>query len=224
MTTTYIGATKGDINGTPATSVTTDSATVNTSAGDLAFVFVKHEGGTTTRTISDSAGGNTWTSRGSVDHSNGDMHTEMFTSVLTNGASGHTFTCTCGASRAYFFVGAVVFRSDVGWSYFDAATAQGSSSSPSAGSKTPTGAYVAVTGFGEYSAVTWTAGAGWTSTLTGTFATSFVERRTNTTGETITGNATPSSSMDWAANMVVFLESSGGGGGSGNPWYAYAQQ
>ena len=208
MTISYIGAGKDDINGTAASAVTT-AAIANTQSGDLVFLFVKYEGASTTRTISDSAGGNTWTSRGAVSHANGDMHTEMFSCVLTNGAASHTFTCTLGAARAYFFVGALVYRSTVGWSYFDAATAQGTSSTPSAGSKTPTGAYVAATGFGEYAAVTWTAGAGWTGGLTGTFATSFVEHRTNTTGETITGNATPSASMDWAANMAVFLEGTG---------------
>ena len=206
MTITYIGATKGDISGTAATSVTTSSASVNTSAGDLVFVFVKHEGLSTTRTITDSAGGNTWTSRGSIDHTNNDLHSEIFTSVLTNGATAHQFTCTLGAARAYFFVGAIIFRSTVGWAYFDAISAQGTSATPSAGSKTPTGAYAAVTGFGEYAAVTWTAGTGWTSTLTGTSAVSFMERRTNTISETITGNATSSSSMNWTANMAVFLE------------------
>lgn len=213
MTITYIGATKEDINGTAATSVTTSSASVNTIAGDLVFVFVKYEGLSTTRTITDSAGGNTWTSRGSIDHTNNDLHSEIFTSVLTNGATAHQFTCTLGAARTYFFVGAIIFRSTVGWAYFDAISAQGTSAAPSAGSKTPTGAYVAVTGFGEYAAVTWTAGTNWTGTLTGTSAISFMERRTNTISETITGNATSSSSMDWTANMAVFLESSGGGGG-----------
>lgn len=208
MTISYIGAAKEDINGTAASAVTT-AAIANTQPGDLVFVFVKHEGASTTRTISDSAGGNSWTSRGSVSHINGDMHTEMFSCVLTNGAASHTFTCTLGAARVYFFVGALVYRSTVGWSYFDAAGAQGTSSTPSAGSKTPTGAYVAATGFGEYAAVTWTAGTGWTGTLTGTFSTSFVERRTNTTGETITGDASPSASMAWSAQMVVFLEAAG---------------
>lgn len=209
MTISYVGSasfTEG--SGATPTGGTTGAIPVATQPGDVVFLFKKHEGAATgVVTITDNAAGglNVFTSRGLVAHANLDLRSELFTSILTTGHAAHTFTIALGIGRAYQFFGVLIYRSTVGFTYFDHIGASGNGAAVSAGSKTPTGAYVAAMGGGEYTNTTWTQGAGWTSTLTPGSPTSYMQRRTNTVGEAITGNAT-SAVMDWIAQMAVFVE------------------
>lgn len=230
MTISYIGsASFSEGSGALISGGTTGAISVATQPGDVVFLFKKHEGAATgVVTITDNAAGglNVFASRGLVAHANTDLHSEMFTSVLVTGHAAHTFTIDLGTTRAYQFLGVIVYRSDVGIVYFDHIGAASSSIGTvvSAGSKTPTGAYVAAMGAGEYANTTWTQGTGWISTLTPATPTSYMQRRTNTVGEAITGDAASSATIAWVSQMAVFLEAASGGGQAPRSKHQFSQR
>ena len=125
-------------------------------AGNAKVCWVKHEGAATSITVSDGTTSFTADPLGVQDHSNGDLHGEMFY-LLSSAASGSvTYTATFGAAR--------VFRTIMCWEYSytgtlafdDSAFAQhAGGTAVASGSITTTGTDEAVVaGYGEYSSNT----------------------------------------------------------------------
>jgi hypothetical protein len=207
----------------------TATGIANTQAGDIVYLFFKHEGASTTYTASDSAS-NDWSSAqvstvsSTQSSSNGDLHCVMFRKVLTAGATSHTFTVTPAANRTWRGLMAVVHRSTLGGFTpvsgtlsTDGVAADGVLES--LGNMSPSTNYCAGLGIGAYYSLSSggvTPGSGWTEEHE-SGAKYFESRFSNSGGATVAGDFTSShgSNGEYVAIMVADIESSGGGGGGG---------
>lgn len=195
-----------------ATSIT--SGAVSTSAGQLVVLVVKHEGASTTISITDSAGGNTWTSGGNVPNTTsgaGDHYSEIFYSVLTNGNASHTFTANFAAARTFrSIVGATANGTySIAGGSLDATAAGGSGvgTSPDAGSLTTSAATISFVGTTNYSSSVHSAAAGWTIiTSPGNYIS--IHYRIDASSGTYDPISVLTPGQDWTAHGLSFKEAS----------------
>lgn len=220
MTISFVNSGANSTAGTGQAALTT-SAIANTQAGDLAFVFYKYEGSSTTMTVSDSAS-NTWTGStlttksSTLTNSNGTLHCGLHAIVLSTGATSHTFTATVGGAetRTYFSVDAVVFRTTgSGWTAVSSPlNSQGNTSgTQSIGNLSPSGNYAAFAGIGAYfDSTSITAGSGWTLASGGAHWQG-EQRLSNSGGATIAcdfGNF--QTGDEWVGAAAAYTETGGG--------------
>lgn len=207
------GNTVGD-----ATSTTIDLPAFNMQAHDALWMFVKHEGTNTSRTLSvvGATSSQTIQSGASVNHSNGDLNGQTFVIADAAADSALTIRCTFGATRAFRRFGGIQYRPGASKVFTftvttNESTAQGTSAAPDAGSLTTPGSAVLVAGFGEYDIGTWTAGTGWTKTVDPGNAFMMEDRIEPSSGTF--DPACTHSSMAWVALSGWLDEVDAGGGG-----------
>ena len=189
---------------------------IDVTAGDLVCVFGKWEGaadsGATVSyagvTVNNQADGPTINRTAGA--ASGDLSQRCW---YGKAASTGTLTATLNTASRPFrkIVAASATPAASTELVFDASnTAQGQSTTPSAGNVTNAGAGFAFASFGEYSTVVLTAGTDWTVGIGNPVGSSLVtEYRALTTGGTITCNGTTGSSdPDWTAIGIAFKEQS----------------
>jgi hypothetical protein len=178
-------------------------------------VGYKHEGATTTLTPSDNKGSTGWNSLTKINHSNGDLSSQMFWVPIGTPGTGHTVTITPAASRPWRTM--VVWLVSAGTTVeLDAqAGAQSSGSAVDAGSLATTG--VSVVSFlfvGPYASGSYTPSAGWTEDHDGAVGSvsSYGASRGPETTTPINPAATWTNTDSWAVVAASLREASGGGG------------
>jgi len=194
-----------------ASGTTQGSNAITAVAGDMIIAFLKHEGAPTTISVADNKG-NTYTSRGKVNHANGDLSCEIFTATANGSYSDMVLTATLLAARAWKRLWTHVYRpTGASLTYDNAATAQGTGTAVATGSYAVSSAGGAAVLFvGEYSGVSYTQGAGWTEQMDdGAYS---EDRLLNGSEGTINGQATISASEDWIGLSISVAEPGGGGG------------
>jgi hypothetical protein len=119
-------------------------------AGNLLVVWLKYEGISTSRTISD--GTSTFTNGTETTHSNNDVH-GMFSYLLSANSGNKTITCTFGASRAWSRIQIWEFSNSGQTLAFDAENgSSGTGTVPNSGNiSTANADEVVLGGYGEYS-------------------------------------------------------------------------
>lgn len=201
---THVGVVTGDDNASGLSLATSSGIAVQ--AGDCIVVFSKWEDGSTTATISDNAAGssNTYTNRSTVNHSNASLCTRMHTAIA-KASETLTITQTLSVSRSFRRCWVLVGRPAGGTVFFyeGGVSAQGTSAAASSGALSIWGAGYSVAAFGEFAGATWTPGSGWTEAIDNN---AMAEYRLPTGATSITGDGTPSGSMDWTAHAVHFRE------------------
>lgn len=157
---------------TDATGTTIDLPAFNLAAGDALWMFLKHEGTNTTRTLSvvGATSSQTFKSGAVVNHGNGDLNCQQFVIDSAAADSACVIRATLGVTKAFRRFGGIQYRPASGKVFTFTATTnessgQGTSGTPDAGSLTTPGAAVLVAGFGEYDIGAWTQGTGWTKTV-----------------------------------------------------------
>lgn len=196
-----------------STFTTMSVAGVNTTGCTHAVVYTKHEGATTTITVTDNKSSGTYTALTKTTHSNTDFHAQLHWVQLGTPGTSTTITMTMGAARTWGQIIAWCVTSGTGALAVDveAAGGQGSSTAPDAGTLSTTTATASFMGVGEYSAATYTASSGWTEDVDNS---GYGASRTDASG-TLDPAATASGSIPWVAVAASFKESGGGGGGGG---------
>ena len=193
-----------DASGT--TLATTDSLAVT--AGDLIVLIAKAEGASTTITGSDGQSNTYAVANALLGHGNGDL-SGIILYATASSTGTITPTATYGASRPFRKVKAYSFTPAASKTLQldTAASATGTSSTPSAGTGTAAAAGATVVGFSLYGTRTITAGAGWS--LASEFSSGdalVTEYQVQTTGGSLTGNATLDFPIEWVAQMAIFKE------------------
>lgn len=207
--------------GTSSGSTTTvATGNINTTGKTHVVVFVKHEGATTTTTMSTNVGTLTWNALTKIGNRVAqDSWCQLHWAKLSGTSATQTFTATLGAARSFKTIGAWLITADSGDIELDAESVGTSISSifeePDAGSLVTSGAsVVSFMGVAEYAVSTYTAGSGWTEDwdLNGSGSSyAFGQSRGPETTTPIDPVCDMSaSSMDWAACSASFRELVGG--------------
>ena len=167
-------------------------------------VFMKHEGATTTKTLSDNKGSSASTNLTLESHSGtGDLDGQLAWMSIASPGSGHTATMTLGAARPFRNFIVWLVNASGGRLELDVqSTAEGNSTTPDAGSLVTTAATVSFMGVGEYAAGTYTIGTGWTEDYDNG---SYGQSRSDASG-TLDPVCTASGSMFWVACAASFKE------------------
>lgn len=204
---TFRNLTKSSPGATPVSSVT--SASFDSTGARSLVVWVKHEAAPTTITVSDNKG-NTFSaiSGSKQNHSNGDLSSEMFVDLTASVGTGHTVTANFAGARPYVRVVVWTITADAEPQLASNAQAQGLSSTFDAGTLTIAGsvASVSMMGVGEYSAITYTPGSGWTEDVDDLV---HGQSRADAALGTIDPVATGSGSMNFVCQAASFIESGG---------------
>ncbi len=207
--TTYNGIRSNLATGSGSSIAT--SASITVAVGDCVHVGVKYEGGTTTCTVADGLG-NTYNQLDKTNHSGGEPELAVFECIVTTGGTC-TPTATLGAARTYRTIMAHFFSPTAGTSFSSDSpgfkNAQGTSSTPSTGSYSPTDAGPASCFVATYVAAGGTQGSGWTETYDAD--TGYGEYRILTGAGSITGNCTMDSADRWVATAINTIEVAGSG-------------
>lgn len=183
-----------------ATSIT--SSSFDSTGAKSVVVWAKHEGAPTTVTFSDSKG-NTYTALTKIDHTNGDLSARIGYVLAASVGTGHTVTATFGASKAFRRLAVWTIGADNATALDVSAQAQGTGTTPDAGSLVTTAASVSFLGIAEYNVVSGTPSSGWTEDFD---VMSKGYSRADATAQTIDPSCTVSVSMDWIASGASFKE------------------
>lgn len=207
----YVNGNYGYNSSTPNSTV--DAFSLNCTTGNLLVVFVKHEGASTSLSISDTAG-NTYTPLTYRSHSNGDLHGQIFYAKNITGNASNVIRVTCSASRSYIRIYAHQYSGADTSSPFDQENwGQGSGTSLSTSNITTTFANeVLVAGAGEYNIGNYTAGTNYTERLdlnglTGGAAVGATEDRIVSATGTYNATMTVSTSDAWILLVASFKSS-----------------
>lgn len=219
MATTFHDSAIGIASASGTTLATTDALAVT--AGDLIYVDLGWEGaaGASVTTVTDGQSNTYTVANALLSHSNNDLRSVTYKATATStGTINPSFTID--AART--------FRSITAFSATPSASttlvidgagnqAQGTSSTPSAGSATPTTSTgIAFATVRQYGTRTATAGSGWTlpAELAGPIAdASHGEYRIISSTSAVTGDLSLDSSNEFVAHISVFKEQASGGGG-----------
>ncbi len=199
-------------------------------AGDLVVVTVNWYNGTFT-SITDSAGGNTWTQVSTEITMGGGsgQFMRMYYSVLTTGGASFAVTLTTAGGNTFPSISADRFTGETGWTLDQVATAApgsaATSGSTGATSTRSAANEVLVAGFGTAHTVdtVWSAGTNIAWTLGGSWPTgslacpSTQEYFLASSAGTDAGEASWTGSAVWAARIATFSYGGGGGGGVVGP-------
>jgi hypothetical protein len=188
------------------------SATFNSTGNTNIAVFVKHEGATTTATVSDNKG-TTWQA-GLTKQGNGvsDSWGQWFYGKIGSPGTGHTVSLTLSAARDFRQFVVYLINSTAGdIAVEDQKTATGSTTTPTAGTITTSVATVTLVGVAEYAAVIYTAGTGFTEDFDENGPNyTYGESRADASGTSFSATCTANGSMDWACCAVAFKEATAG--------------
>jgi hypothetical protein len=202
--------------GDPSNLASVGVALTGVGAGNLIVFWCKHEGATTTYTVSD--GTTTLTNGTIVNHGNGDLH-GVWAYLLVANSGSKTYTVTFGASRPYVRLHVWEF-SYTGTASLDTQnTGSGSSSAPASGAITTAATdEVVLGGYGEYSAGTPSSPLVNSVAATGSqldaptgALTSSWYRLLAATFAGGTASLTLSGSGDWICNVIALQTDAGGG-------------
>lgn len=180
-----------------------DTIAINHTTGNLIVVMVKHEGAATTKTISDTAG-NSYTPLTVRDHSNGDIHAQMFYCANAIGNASNIVRVTLGANRPYKRIYVHQYSGAAASPFDQENFGQGSSTSLSTSNISTTAANEVLVAFAcEYNISSFSPGANFTERIDGNqqglgFSGATEDRLITSTG---TYNAT----MSWGVNDAWML-------------------
>lgn len=186
------------------------TAATSHTTGNLLVCCVRHEGATTTISISDTAG-NTWTPLTKVTHPGGDMHLQLFYVLNCTGNASNVVTATFGANRTFRGIQVQQFSGLNTYDEEDSGTTT-AGTSVTAGTVNIDGAGVVVNGIALYGGLlTWSASTGYTlvqnSADTQRMGMSY-ELETGSSAES--PGASGSSNDDWIIVSSAFLEAGAG--------------
>lgn len=174
-------------------------------------VFVKWESGPTSITMSDNKG-TSWSSLTAVDHTNGDMSSQMFWGTIGTPGILHDAVATFGANRNY--AGMIVWgiTASGGVVELDAQAVNQAVSGTlvDAGTLSTTGVpVVSIMGGAAYSTATYDpTGSGWTEDVDsiGGVLSAFGQSRASETTSPIDPYTTANTAVSWVANAASFRE------------------
>lgn len=198
-----------------AGSTLANSTTFSVVAGQLLVVPFKFEGsGTPALTASDTPQALTWGIASALRvHANNDLQSGILWAIAGSTGDIVVTASIAPASWPYRGLRAYAFTPVGSWSYDTEVSATGTSGAPSTGAATAAGAGVAVMAIGAYSSVTLTPGNSFVVPTDFNISSSLCTAyRFLSAGGSITGSGT-FSSVAWTANLAVFTDSGGAGGG-----------
>ncbi len=178
--------------------------------GNLLVCCVRHEGLSTSTTISDTAG-NTWVPLTEVSHPSGDMFLQLFYVLNCTGNASNVVTATFGASRTYSGIQVMQFSGLNSYDEEDSGTTS-TGTSVTSGTLNVDGAGVVVAGIAIYGGLaSWSASSGYTlvqnASDTQRMGMSY-ELETGSSSES--PGASASSNDDWIIVAAAFLEAGAG--------------
>jgi len=191
------------------------SSSFDSTGGGLLVFGVVHEGAPTTYTFTDSKSGANWTVAAEQDNTTvNDLSLAVGYCWSPNVGTGHTVTCTFGASRPFRYIGGIVLNGTFASAAILAATtqqAQGTGTSVDAGSLVTDAAAFLIQFVGNYAGVTLFSPppSGWTND-----ANTVGGRNYQTRNEATSGTFDPvcqlAASGDWCSIAAAFKEAGGG--------------
>ncbi len=207
LTGTLLGSAFDDASGT-----TLSVSGLDTTGYTNLVVFGKHEGTTTTLSVSDNKGSGAYDATPMVDHANGDLGARLFEQKIGSPGTGTTVTMTCAVAKPFRRMWVYGVNCSSGGIVLDAnAQASGAGTAVDAGTLVTSAATFSVMGTTPYTFCTYTGGTGWTENLDDTI---HGQSRSDATPGTYDPVCTISLSTDWVACAASFKEAAGGGAGS----------
>lgn len=182
------------------------AAATSHTTGNLLVCGVRHEGATTTISISDTAG-NTWVPLTKVAHPNGDMWLQLFYVLNCTGNASNVVTATFGAARTWRYIQVQQFSGLNTYDEEDSGTTS-AGTTVTAGTVNIDGAGVVVNAIANYGGlISWSASTGYTlvkNTGDATRAGMSYELETGSSAES--PGASGSANEDWIIVSAAFLE------------------